>query len=232
MKIALLGKGKTGSKLCDLLASDPAADLSIFDRQNPPTSKKLLHCDIIISFLPGEPFLNYIPLLLETNIPVITGSTGFTWPENLQEKLIHSEQTWVWGHNFSIGMNLVKSCLEVLGKAKQIFPESEYEIHEVHHKHKKDAPSGTALSFQNWLGQDAKITSERRGDVIGTHQLTLKTNFETIKLEHQALDRKLFANGALFAAKYLLKNKNLPKGLLNFSTMMEQALKNELQKDY
>jgi 4-hydroxy-tetrahydrodipicolinate reductase len=222
MKIALLGKGKTGSKVSEILSDQY---ITVFDRQNAPTLEKLLDHDVVISFLPGAPFLELIPLLLESKLPVVTGSTGFEWPTDLDQLLKGQSKTWIWGHNFSLGINLVKSCLEILGKAKEIFPEASFDVHEVHHTKKLDAPSGTAISFQNWLAQDCHITSERTGDVVGLHQLSLKTEFETITLEHNALDRKIFANGAIFAAKSLLNESNIPYGLLNFSTFMEQKLK-------
>ena len=72
MKIALLGKGKTGSKILEL-----NSEVTAFDRSNIPTFEKLINFDVIISFLPGEVFSELIPVLLETKKPVVTGSTGF-----------------------------------------------------------------------------------------------------------------------------------------------------------
>jgi 4-hydroxy-tetrahydrodipicolinate reductase len=227
MKIALLGKGKTGSKVIEL-AKNSNHQVSIFDKENRPTLEKLTGHDVIISFLPGAPFLELIPLLLETKLPLVTGSTGFEWPIELDQELKNAKQTWIWGHNFSMGINLVKACLEVLGKAKKLFPEATFDINEIHHTQKRDSPSGTALSFQNWLSHDCKITSERTGDVVGIHQLNIKTDFEQIHLEHKALDRSIFANGAIYAATMMIEKKNtnckIANGLLNFSTFMEQII--------
>ena len=226
MKIALLGKGKTGSKIISLAEKD-YHQVTVFDTTNQPTMEKLQGHDVIISFLPGEPFLDLTPLLIEVKIPVVTGSTGFNWPTDLEKDLVQNNVSWIWGHNFSMGINLVKSCLEILGKAKEIFPEVEFQIHEVHHTKKLDAPSGTAISFQNWLNQentnDINITSERTGDVVGIHELTVKTNFESITLKHQAHDRNIFANGAIFAADYLVNNPLKP-GLHNFSDFMNKHI--------
>lgn len=222
MKVAILGKGKTGSKVVEL-SQEKGYLARVFDTSNPATLESLQGHQVIISFLPGEPFLNLIPLLIESKIPVVTGSTGFDWPTDLDQNLKDQQLTWIWGHNFSMGINFVKSCLEILGKTKEIFPEVEYHVHEVHHTKKLDAPSGTAISFQNWLGQDCHITSERTGDVVGIHELSLRTDFETITLKHQAHDRKIFANGALFAAKELVDKQQTP-GLLNFSDFMKQRI--------
>ena len=103
-------------------------------------------------------------------------------------------------------MNLIKMMIETLGQAPNLFDQTNYHIHEVHHVHKKDAPSGTALAWKNWLGQQAEVTSERTGDVVGDHQLELQTPFEKISLRHQALDRRIFAQGALWGLERTLKN--------------------------
>ncbi|MBT7609810.1 MAG: hypothetical protein HN576_08640 [Bacteriovoracaceae bacterium] len=222
MNIALLGKGKTGSKVLELISKE---NVTVFDSQNALTLEKLNGHDVVISFIPGAPFLALIPLLLESKLPVVTGSTGFEWPASLNEDLIRLNKTWIWGHNFSMGINLVKACLETLGKAKSIFPETIFNVHEIHHTKKLDAPSGTAISFKNWLHQDCQITSERKSDVIGIHQLHLKTEFESIKLEHEALDRKVFANGAIYAANAIVKKNDMTPGLINFSDFMAEILK-------
>lgn len=218
MKIALLGKGKTGSKVLESKAHQVIA----FDSKNPPTFEKLETFDAVISFLPGEAFKSYIPLLVETKLPVVTGSTGFEWPTNLNETLKAKNLSWIFASNFSMGVAVVKQMLNKLSSAKEFFPNHSTAIHEVHHTHKKDAPSGTALSMQDWMNEKCTITSDRTGDVIGFHELTFDTGSEKIKLSHEALDRKLFADGAIWAAEYLFKNKT--PGLNSFQEIIERTL--------
>ncbi len=218
MKIALLGKGKTGSKVLE----NKAHQIIAFDSKNPPTYEKLETFDAIISFLPGEVFKSYIPLLVETKLPVITGSTGFDWPANLDETLKSKKISWIYASNFSMGVAIVKQMLGKLSSAKDFFPTHTTAIHEVHHTHKKDAPSGTALSMEHWMNEKCTITSERTGDVIGFHELVFDTGSEKIKISHEALDRKLFADGAIWAAEYLVKNPT--HGLNSFQDILERTL--------
>lgn len=218
MKIALLGKGKTGSKVLE----SKSHQIIAFDSKNPPTFEKLETFDAIISFLPGEAFKSYIPLLVETKLPVVTGSTGFEWPTNLNETLKAKNISWIYASNFSMGVAVLKQLLNKLSNGKSFFPTHTTSIHEVHHTHKKDAPSGTALSMEQWMNEKCTITSERTGDVIGFHELTFDTGSEKIKISHEALDRKLFADGAIWAAEYLFKNKT--PGLNSFQEIIERTL--------
>ena len=218
MKIALLGKGKTGAQV--LL--NKTHQVIAFDSKNQPNFEKLETFDVIISFLPGDVFKSFIPLLIETKIPVVTGSTGFEWPENLDQILKAKNISWIYGSNFSMGVAMVKQMLNKLALAKDMFPHHQTSIHEIHHTQKKDAPSGTALSMEKWMDEKCNITSDRSGDVIGFHELKFETVSEKITVTHEALDRKLFADGAIWAAEYLSKNKS--PGLNNFQEIIERTL--------
>jgi 4-hydroxy-tetrahydrodipicolinate reductase len=220
MKIALLGKGKTGARVLELMQELKIPHV-VFDSKNQPTQETLKECDIVISFLSGEVFSEYITLLLESKLPVVTGSTGMNWPAGFDQKLKNQNTTWIYATNFSLGMNIVHQMILILKEANKILPDFSFSMHEVHHTKKLDSPSGTALSWKNWLAQDCDITSERTGDVVGIHELKLKTASEEITLKHEALDRKIFAEGALFAAK---KIKTLPAGLHLFQDIVQAEL--------
>jgi 4-hydroxy-tetrahydrodipicolinate reductase len=219
MKIALLGKGKTGSKVIEL----NSGELEVFDRTNLPTRERLENFDVIISFLPGEVFLELIPMLIETKRPVVTGSTGFKWPDNFSKKLSEKKLKWIYASNFSIGVVVLKQLIEKLHSVEHLFENKSFAIHEIHHKQKLDAPSGTALSMKEWLNKDCDITSERTADVVGFHSLKMETKGEIIRLEHEAKDRSLFAEGALWAANYIL-HKNMEPGLHAFQKVVENHL--------
>lgn len=218
MKIALLGKGKTGSKVLDF-----TTDVEVFDSKNTPTFEKLVKCDVIISFLPGEAFKALIPVLLETKKPVVTGSTGFEWPKDFDKTLQEKNVSWIYATNFSLGVVVLKQLIERLHQVDHLFKTKTLSIHEVHHTKKLDAPSGTALSMKEWLQEPCEITSERTGDVVGLHTLTLETPGETLKLVHDAKNRGLFAEGAVWAANFITKN-NMKPGLHAFQKVVESHL--------
>jgi 4-hydroxy-tetrahydrodipicolinate reductase len=207
----------------------PGMSVSIFNTSRPPERQALTGHDIIISFLPGPAFLSCIPELVASRIPVVSGSTGFEWPdgrEAFSNSLAESGLHWLHASNFSLGMSLIHEMIQVLGMAGTLYDEHSFAIHEIHHQLKKDAPSGTALSWHRWLGASAEVTSERTGDVIGEHSLTLTTPFERIRIHHSARDRKLFASGALWAARQVLYGEFLPgPGLHDFQQMVLRGLR-------
>lgn len=220
MKVALLGAGKTGGKVKELLGNNQP---TVFDINNPPNLENLKGHDVIISFLPGEAFASYIPLLLKSQIPVVTGSTGVIWPAEINKTIIECNCRWVWSANYSLGMRLIHPMIEILSQTPHLFRECQAHIHEIHHTKKLDAPSGTALVWKKWLGmENARVTSERVGDVVGIHELKIETENEIITLRHEAKDRRIFAQGALWAAERLLSDKNLGPGLHSFEKMVAQ----------
>ena len=226
MKIAVLGKGKTGGKLLELIIEGHHPH-TVFDSSNIPTLEKLKDHKVIISFLPGEAFKSYLPLLVETKIPVICGSTGLTWPADFDSELKEKNIKWIYATNFSLGMNLVQQMIQIMARADKIFNKYKFSLNEIHHTKKLDAPSGTAMSWKSWANHEMIITSERKGDVVGIHELTLSTPFEEITLIHNALDRKIFAEGALFAARKILNDKTLAPGLHLFQDIVQEELTKE-----
>ena len=219
MKVALLGAGKTGGKVAEL-----HENTIIFNSTNKPTIENLKSCDVVISFLAGPIFAEYIDLLIESNIPVVTGSTGFEWPSNIDQTLEAKELKWVRAHNFSLGMNIVKKMIEILSMSSELYPEAQYMIHDIHHTQKLDSPSGTALSWQDWLGKKAHISAERTGDVVGYHHLEMDSKQEKIKITHEAKDRAIFARGALWAADKILNDNDIEYGLTHFSDIVSKYL--------
>lgn len=225
--IALLGSGKTGSFIQELCLERDDLILEVFHSSRPLTLKDASSADVVISFLTGEVFQTYIPLLLEAKKPVVIGSTGFQFPKDIQEKLEKLKITWVHATNFALGMTLVKQMIEILAQGRSLFGDNQVtqKIHEVHHTKKLDAPSGTALSWHQWAGSQGEITSERIGDVIGEHELVFETPFESITLKHSAKNRRVFAEGALWAALQLAPpSKTYAFGLLDIHQLTRISL--------
>ena len=215
MKYAILGTGKTGGKVVELLKDE---DHTVFNSSNPITVDKLQGHDVLISFVNGQVLLDNLDTLLSSGIPHVTGATGVDWPPDLNEKLLAANAKWMIASNFSLGMNLIKAMVNCLGKAGELFKEFEFKIHEVHHSQKLDAPSGTALSWKEWLGStsDVPISSERVGNITGIHEVRLNTENEEIFLRHEAKDRKIFAEGAIWAAHQIVEDSTIAPGLHKF----------------
>ncbi len=221
MNISVIGSGKTGGKVVELLGSEVH---HVFDEENPVNTEALKESDAVIIFVPGNAVPEILEQVIESRVPAVWGSTGFEWTQELHERVKARKCSWLTASNFSIGMNLVRKMIEVLSQSSGILPDPEFSIHEVHHVHKLDAPSGTALSWKDWLGEDVDITHEREGDVKGNHQLEVETGFEKITLRHEALDRAVFASGAIWATKQFIKQKDW-FGIHTFSELFDQIYK-------
>ncbi len=221
MKIAVIGTGKTGAEVAKLLEEEQI--VGPFNSKNKPTVESLRKADAAIIFVPGTAVDDILEVVLESGIPSVWGSTGYEWPEDLNERLKSGNATWLRASNFSLGMNIVRQCIKIISKGSEILSNPVFHIHEVHHVHKKDAPSGTALSWKEWLDKQAEITSERKGDVKGVHELQMKTSYESIQLRHEAHDRAVFAEGAIWAAEQIVR-KPIPPGLHDIETFFDQVI--------
>lgn len=197
MKIALFGNGKTGS----FVAGSGAEIIGPFTRARQATIEELRSADVAVLFVPGQALDSLLPLLLEAKIPVVSGATGRPLTESEQELIAARGIPWIQASNFSLGMNL---AFELARRIQAFTPAREkgsLGITEVHHTKKLDSPSGTALSLQQALGRKVPIESIREGDVVGVHELQLRLPGEILSVAHQATDRRVFAEGALWAAR-------------------------------
>lgn len=198
-----------------------------FDSSNPPTVEKLQAADAVIIFVPGDAVPDVLGKVIEAGIPAAWGSTGYEWPDDLEDRVKARNAKWIIASNFSLGMNVIRKSIEAISAGSNILKDPEFHIHEVHHVHKKDAPSGTALSWKEWLNKEAEVTSAREGDVKGIHELTLKTETEEITLKHKALDRALFAEGAIWAARQLVNNSKMEAGIRTFGQLFDQVMEEQ-----
>jgi 4-hydroxy-tetrahydrodipicolinate reductase len=218
---SVIGTGKTGGTVLDMLGDKAMA----FDENNRPTAEKLSESDIAIVFVPGIAASQVLDIVLEAGIPAVWGTTGYEWPADLPDRVKKQGVRWVAGSNFSMGMNLVRNAIQMIGKGSEMLKNPSFHIHEVHHIHKQDEPSGTALSWQEWLGKEAGISSDRQGDVKGIHNLHLQTAGESIYLKHEAHSREIFAEGAIWTANYLLENRFIEPGFYPFSDIFDKAFR-------
>ncbi len=225
MKFAIVGTGKTGGKVVEVLSDDQI--VGPFDSSNQPTAEALRKADAAILFVPASAVGELVQPLMEAGIPAAWGTTGYDWPQDLDQQLRENNIKWLQASNFSLGMNIVRRCLGIIGESSSVLNNPSFHIHEIHHKHKQDAPSGTAISWEEWLGREAEITSERKGDIKGIHRLQVDTETESIWLEHEAHDRKIFAEGAIWAAEQLISGDVSP-GFHNLSTIFDNVMQKKL----
>ena len=150
--LAIFGKGKTGSKVIEVIKDKYGFHPTIFDSSNAPSSSSLKKIKYVIAFVPSEILNEYLHLFIENKITLVSGATGQTWDENTIKKIKEAELQWITGSNFSLGMRVVFQMIKILEKAKAIWPSIDINIHEVHHVKKLDGPSGTALSWAQWIG--------------------------------------------------------------------------------
>jgi 4-hydroxy-tetrahydrodipicolinate reductase len=222
MKVAVIGSGKTGGHVLNLLTK--AEVVGPFGRSNPASPENLAAADIGIIFVPGDAFLGMIPTLLESKKPMVIGATGMEWPAGLDTELKKRGLAWVHATNFSLGVQLFRQLLKTVNKLQKSLPSFSAELMDIHHTKKLDAPSGTAKSLAKWSDFPVHIEAKREGDVVGFHEMTLTFPQETVKISHNAHDRALFAQGALDVAKLWLK-KPLGDGLHPLENLMDHLEK-------
>ena len=185
--------------------------------------------DVIIDFTIPKCTFEVLKIASKLKKKVVIGTTGFTKREENLIKSFSKKIPILKAGNMSLGINLLMYLTEIA--AKSLGNKYLSKVFEVHHKHKKDYPSGTALmlgkgiaigknkEFYNLIGKKflnkkkfpygnkINFNSIRKGEVIGEHEVLFSSGKEIIKLNHEAFDRALYSEGALSAAKWLMNKK-------------------------
>ncbi len=227
MKIALLGYGKMGKIIQEIAISRGHTVVLKVDEHNAKTytDADLKAADVAIEFTRPDAVIANIQRCFSVGVPVVVGTTG--WYDHLpaiSEECKKLGGTLFHASNFSIGVNLFFQINERLAELMNGFPEYEVGVEEIHHVHKLDAPSGTALTIangvmsklprkKNWklyendeevFENDAElpIVSIREGEVPGTHTVSYISDVDRIDITHEAFNRKGFALGAVVAAEW------------------------------
>ncbi len=185
--------------------------------------------DIIIDFTIPKCTLEILKIASKLKKKVVIGTTGFSRSQESQIKKYSKKISILKAGNMSLGVNLLMYLTEIASKSLN----EDYlsKIFEVHHRHKKDYPSGTALMLGKGIadgkgknlysligkkflnkksfpyGNKINFSSLRKGEIIGEHEVKFSNGKEIITLNHEAFDRALYSDGALTAAKWLMKKK-------------------------
>ncbi len=250
MKIALIGYGKMGKMIEEIALSRGHEIVSIIDIDNQEDfeSAAFASADVAIEFTaPHAAYGNYLKAFAK-NVKVVSGSTGWMAEHGDEVKRMCSEggQTLFWASNFSIGVAIFSAVNRYLARIMNSFPQYDVEMNEVHHIHKLDAPSGTAITLaeeivaeldrkEGWTkgtltapdgsisGNDnadssrLRIDSIRSGEVPGIHSIKYDSDADSITITHDAHSRRGFALGAVLAAEFTANNS----GLLTISDMFK-----------
>ena len=236
MKIALIGYGKMGKEI-EKIALDRGHEIVLkIDITNPEdlTIGNLQKADVAIEFTIPTSAVNNYQLCFEAGIPVVSGTTG--WLERQSEvfeKCKTLNGTFFYTSNYSLGVNIFFLLNKKL--AALMANQSEYKIGmtEIHHTHKLDAPSGTAITLAEgiienipsktkWINEktdnpaEIEIISERTGEVPGTHIIKYDSEVDYIEITHCAKSRKGLAFGAVLAAEFSFNKK----GILNMNDLL------------
>ena len=250
MKIALIGYGKMGKMIEEIARQRGHEIVSIIDIDNLQDfdSPEFASADVAIEFTaPQAAYGNYLRAFSH-NVKVVSGSTGWMNDHKADvERMCNEEgKTLFWASNFSIGVAIFSAVNRYLAKIMNGFPQYDVEMEEVHHVHKLDAPSGTAITLaeeivevidrkKDWTkgvlhapdgtvsgSADAaadllRIDSIRRDEVPGIHAIKYDREADCITITHDAHSRRGFALGAVLAAEYTKDHE----GLLTISDMFK-----------
>ncbi len=240
-KIAINGSnGRMGQALIEAVKLNPNVSEGSILKRGDDIKRVLKDFDVLIDFTRPEATLDALSICQSAGKAMVIGTTGFSDDALKVIDQASSDIPIVFAPNMSVGVNLTLKLLETT--AKVIGTDSNIEIVEAHHRHKVDAPSGTALKMgeiiANALGRDLSecavygregkegprdrqtigFSSIRGGDVVGEHTVTFFMEGERVEITHKASSRMTYANGAVKASQWLT---NQPNGLYSMQDVLD-----------
>jgi 4-hydroxy-tetrahydrodipicolinate reductase len=216
--LALVGMGKMGRALAALAPERGFRVVAELDRARPDyagiSRETLRGAQVAIEFTTPDAASANARACVAAGCPVVVGTTG--WYEQLPAVAAEIERSGgalLTAPNFSVGVAVFD---RIVAEAAHLFAQLQgFDAHliETHHAGKKDAPSGTAGALARTaaaaLGRPIPVTSIRTGHVPGTHEVVFDAPFEQVRLVHEARDRRVFAEGALVAARWLVGRRGV-----------------------
>ncbi len=214
MKIFVVGaQGRMGQEIQKVLRKTKGANFSGGIARKPKGQVVTSFIDVkhkpdlLIDFSSPEMFLLSVQWCLKNKIPILSGTTGLSEKHFSVLKKASKKIPVLWTANTSIGVQMVKDIL----RATPLPGHFKIQMTEWHHIHKKDKPSGTAIVLQNILDKKRsglpKPKSIREGEIVGTHRIEISSGDEVITIEHKALQRAVFARGAVEAGVWLANKR-------------------------
>lgn len=225
MKLALIGYGRMGKAIEKIALNSQHKFL--LKTKNCPTFKEFKNVEVAIEFSQPEDSGANIKICLEEKISVVSGTTGWLFNmEKIKNICLRNSGTFLNASNFSLIVNIFFEISRKIAKLINTYKnEYEVEIEEIHHRNKKDMPSGTAIRLvediaKQWVLVETKnklsIFSKRVKKIAGIHTVKYQSIIETICLKHTALNRKGFALGAVRSAEWI----NYKKGIFTMKDVL------------
>ena len=229
LKIILIGYGRMGHEIEKAAKRRGHEIIMHIDKgdQDKLTPEYLQKGDVAIEFsLPGAAYENIITCF-NSDLPVVSGTTG--WLEKYSEVrryCLEHNQTFFYASNFSIGVNLFFQLNKYFAQIMDKYSNYNVSIEETHHKHKLDAPSGTAVTLAEYIMQEMNrkqkwtkkenaeeneisVQSIREDEVPGIHEVSYESEFDQIDVKHSAKSREGFSLGAVMAAEFIADKKGI-----------------------
>ncbi|OLD46385.1 MAG: hypothetical protein AUI63_04885, partial [Gemmatimonadetes bacterium 13_1_40CM_2_60_3] len=218
-RIAVIGDGKMGQAIRQLAVEKGWKVTAIVGERESAggkgiTASALGDPEVAVEFTQPDAAVGNVVASLRNGVPVVVGTTG--WYDSLPEVMRIAKETGtslLWSPNFSLGVNVLIELARYAGTLMRTLEDFDAHIVETHHTKKKDAPSGTAIAIakaaSDALERPIPTTSVRTGSVPGTHEVVFDGTFEQLLLRHEARDRRVFAEGALKAADWLIGKRGV-----------------------
>ncbi|MCX8081461.1 MAG: 4-hydroxy-tetrahydrodipicolinate reductase [Bacteroidia bacterium] len=220
--MALIGYGKMGKEI-EKIALERGHEITVKITSKDHSFEKdhnFLSSDVAIEFTRPDSAFGNLMKCISSGIPTVCGTTG--WYDRLDEIKSAAKNKnigFFYASNFSIGVNIFFEINKLLARLMNRYPEYQCYVKEIHHIHKLDKPSGTALTlindilkenknFSKWAFDDSSesvipVTCIREGEVPGTHEICFESPVDSITLRHEAKNRKGFALGSVLAAEWI-----------------------------
>lgn len=222
MKIILLGYGKMGKEIEKIALERNHQIVLKVDENNASsiTPSDLKNADAAIEFSTPHTVIGNIKKCFEAKLPIVVGTTGwYDKFDEIKKDCISGNNALFHATNFSLGVNLFFKVNRYLAEIMNNFPAYEVSMEEIHHIHKLDKPSGTAITLanqilekinrkKNWSIENNKVDTLfikdiREGEVPGTHIIKYTSDIDDIEIMHKAHNRKGFAVGSVLAAEFI-----------------------------
>ena len=228
MKIALLGYGKMGKEIEAIALQRHHTIVLKVDETNSASITKtdLQQADVAIEFSTPHTVISNIKKCLDAQLPIVIGTTGwYDLFKDIENECQQKNGTIFHSTNFSLGVNIFMKVNSYLAALMNKYTNYDVSMEEIHHIHKLDKPSGTAITLanqvldkierkKNWSITDTKpetlfIKDVREGEVPGTHIIKYTSAVDDIEIMHKAHSRQGFALGAIIAAEYICDKKGI-----------------------